>query len=846
MEEITINQKIAENYWVNKLANFNIRFYGRDTPGQEQKNEVFQLKIEKKLMKNFLQITGSNPFSEFVIFTSLYYILLYRYFYHTSIILVTGNPAGRLNASGKRKLYLHPGSYHNLTFKELAYTVKTEFEESVRYQDYDEDKLTQRLRDYNSGLEPTPFFGISYDAAVGKSGTFQGSELNLFIEDMGDSWNLALSFKPGSLEPFIAIQFLNNLQSLMMGSVYKQDVPVAQIEILTEKERQTITRDFNDTVKDFPSDKTIVDLFEEQVSKNPCKIALEYGKIVMTYKELNEKANQLSQYFIRKGLIKQNDIAGIFLPKSADAILALLAVLKAGGVYLPIATDYPEKRIRYIVEDSGMQFLITNDLHLSKIATAGVHCINLDEIILSDEDNKNPAIISLPEDLAYVIYTSGTTGSPKGVMIEHKSFINMSLDQVATFCVSEKDNVLLFASLSFDASLSEIFMTLFSGACLVIPDDDIIREKEKIVTFMHEKQISLVTFPPAYLPMFSQDELSTLRCIITAGEPAHAEKALECAQTTSYFNAYGPTECSVCVSIYQVTNQDEGKYVIPIGKPIANLSVFILDENYQVVPIGVTGKIYVSGVGLSRGYLNKKDLSADSFFPSPFKEGERLYKTGDLGRWLPGGVIEFSGRLDDQVKIRGYRVEMGEIEGALRSHSEIADAVVMALDPGMGTKELTAYIVCDSTLQMSEVRRYLEEQLPAYMIPVHYIRLETLPLTLNGKVEKKDLPLPSRSLMAGIAGYIAPRNKTESKLVQIWEDVLGADRVGVKDNFFELGGHSLKAIRLASRIYKEFEVRLGLRQLFASAVLEKQAELVDSALRTSFVNIASGREEITI
>ncbi|MDQ8014080.1 MAG: amino acid adenylation domain-containing protein [Flavobacterium nitrogenifigens] len=381
------------------------------------------------------------------------------------------------------------------------------------------------------------------------------------------------------------------------------------IDFLTEQEKYQLLVEFNDTDSEYPRDKTIVDLFEEQVRKTPNNIAVVFEETKLTYQELNEKSNQLAFCISSAYTINKEDIVGVFLPKSDSSIIALLAILKLGAVYLPIDTHYPQERIDFLIQDSSLKLLVADD---SDLQIDNCNVFNIKSVRLEGYSNENINIKFSSRNLAYVIYTSGSTGQPKGVMVEHSSNVNMSLDQIKTFGVTQNDKVVWFASVAFDASVSEIMMSLYSGAALCIPSEETIKDKEEFVEFLKATQSTVVTFPPSYLALLSNEDISGLRCIITAGESADPGTALRVtASGIAYYNAYGPIECAVCVSVYQSTGHAVEKRAIPIGKPISNTQIYILDDSLQIVPIGTPGKLFISGAGVARGYLNKPELTQE-------------------------------------------------------------------------------------------------------------------------------------------------------------------------------------------------------------------------------------------
>jgi len=625
----------------------------------------------------------------------------------------------------------------------------------------------------------------------------------------------------------------NQLERLLDAVVTHPSAPIRQLNYLSQKEKDQLLLEFNDTKTPYPSDKTMVGLFEAQVAERPDSVALVFEDKEFTYKELNEKANLLAHYLKKTYGIQPDDLLGIALDRNEWLIIAILGVLKSGGAYVPVDPAYPQDRIDYILADSGCKVLI-DEPELARF-------INEQHRY----SRRNPALVNQPDDLVYVIYTSGSTGRPKGCMLENRGVVNRLEWMWNQYGFSTEDIILQKTTFTFDVSVWEIFLPLCWGTKMVLCRKEDITSPERILSFISRQKVSCLHFVPGMLNAFISflsgndhlpGSLESLRKVITSGEALPVETVRNWYNLVDIplHNLYGPTEASIDVSYYPTTARDSK---IPIGRPIWNTRLYILDERRQLLPIGVAGEICIGGDGLARGYLNKPDLTAEKFVPDPFRKDERIYRTGDSGRWLPDGNIEFIGRKDDQVKIRGYRIELGEIESVLQAHSSIDAAVVLASSDNTGEKELTAYIVGKDLFNIPVLKAYLHKTLPAYMVPGHFVQLEALPLTPNGKTDRKRLAEMEVSLMQGSKAFAAPCTETEKELSLIWEKVLGKETIGRKDDFFELGGHSLKATRLASQIHKKFEVKIDFQELFAATILEEQALLIDQARRISFITI---------
>jgi amino acid adenylation domain-containing protein/non-ribosomal peptide synthase protein (TIGR01720 family) len=633
-----------------------------------------------------------------------------------------------------------------------------------------------------------------------------------------------------------------HFSTLVQQVVEQPAKAIGTIEYLGETEKNQLLLSFNDTAEEFSAGKTIVSLFEERAAQHPGHTAVVCEDRALTYAELNEQADRLAGYLRKTYNTAADDLVGILLDRSEKMIIAVLGVLKAGAAYVPIDPDYPRDRKEYMIQDSALKVLITQTDYFfesMEFFSGDVFAIDiqLDTLEANDEQLTAPA----PGSLAYVIYTSGSTGKPKGVMIGHKAIANTVQSQQRIFGAKEGEHCLQFASLSFDASVSEIFVALCSGAVLYVAKERERKDPRLLEQYLAEHSIDLATLPPAYLKMMDPKKLLPLKRLVTAGELATGE--LLAGYEGVYYNAYGPTETSICASVFQA----EGKLEpgpIPIGKPIHNAQVYIVDASAALVAVGVAGEICVSGAGLARGYLNRPELTAEKFVASPFREGERMYRTGDLGRWLPDGTIEFLGRKDDQVKIRGYRIELGEIEVTLQKHPAIESCAVIVHGILQGEKELVAYIVSEQELNTAEVRSWLDKSLPGYMIPAHFVQLEALPLTANGKLDRKALPDPQGAALGSGVEYAAARTEIEKCLVAVYEEVLKRQPIGIREDFFALGGDSIKSIQIVSRM-KQRGYALAIQDILLYPSIEDLATRVSVATRQAEQGIISGEIDLS-
>ncbi|CAN2534224.1 Tyrocidine+synthase+3 [Methylocapsa aurea] len=646
--------------------------------------------------------------------------------------------------------------------------------------------------------------------------------LSLSVDDLTESFRLTAQTQ-SPLDPKRICAYMNiALEGLVEALEHSPQTPARTIDILPQDERHRLLVEWNDTATDDPQDRLLHEMFEAQAARDPEAVALVYEGAQLSYGELNERANRLAHHLQTLG-VGPDVIVGLCVERSFEMIVALLGVLKAGGAYLPIDPDYPRDRIAYMIADAAPALVLTQE-HLRERLPETITTLRLDAdwSVVAQESAANPAPRATSQNLAYVIYTSGSTGRPKGVGVAHRGLQNRLSWMQAYFRLTHTDRILQKTPYGFDVSVWEFFWPLREGACLILHVSKRHGDPKSLEDIIERERVTTVHFVPSMLRAFmntsSLPTFANLRRVLCSGEelPSDLVERFHGAITTELCNLYGPTEASIDVTVYPCLREVQDKNV-PIGRPISNTQIYLLDPGSEPVPIGVAGELHIGGAGLARGYLGRPNLTAERFVPNPFGHaGERLYRTGDLARYRADGNIEFLGRIDHQVKIRGFRIELGEIEAALTRLPQLREAVVIASEDGRGDKRLVAYVVAaeGAALEIAELRGALARELPDYMIPAAFVALDALPLTPNGKIDRRALPAPD--LDAQIAHrYVAPRNATEEALCRIFADVLGIDRVGVDDDFFQLGGHSLLAIALVERARVE-RLHTDVRTLFAN------------------------------
>ncbi|WP_169924638.1 non-ribosomal peptide synthetase [Xenorhabdus mauleonii] len=639
--------------------------------------------------------------------------------------------------------------------------------------------------------------------------------LSLIAYELDNRLIIKLNYGDAWLADTQAQRLLCQLERILLAVASDPNQLHASITFLSEEERHTLLHTWNQTDMPYPQDKTLPQLFETQVEKTPDIVALVFAGEKLTYRQLNQRANQLAvvlreQYQQRFGTSLPADTPiALYLDRSLEMVISILAVLKAGGAYVPISPEYPAERVQFILTDTAAPYVITQQQHLTTLA-AYTQTFTEQPILITADDQtltvnqsaENPVPINTATDLAYIIYTSGTTGQPKGVMIEHKNVVHLITAEAELFNVTQRQKALMFAPYVFDGSAFELFPALLHGLTLYICSEAE-RNAPAVAKLIQREGIEIATLSPALLNSLMGTKLPSLQRLVTAGESPSLAMLDYFRLHSQVLNAYGPTEITVCATekYYQ-----SGDIATNIGKAIPNARLYVLDGHGNLSPIGAAGELYIGGAGLARGYLNQPQLTAERFVPNPFATAEdkakgytRLYKTGDLVRWLPNGELEFLGRNDFQVKIRGYRIELGEIENALISHPQVTQAVVIDREH-QGNKLLAAYLVAEEKLSDETLIEHLSAHLPAYMLPASFTRLDAIPLTLNGKLDRRALPAPT---WGNRNNYVAPRNALETQLCSIWQDVLGLERVGIEDNFFRIGGDSIISIKLVSKLRLE-------------------------------------------
>ncbi len=669
------------------------------------------------------------------------------------------------------------------------------FESDVVFEEYE---FNERLRSEGTNWQHREFHLVEESSfpltLYGTSGTGLALKISYDRRRFGD---LAIG------------RMLGHLKTLLEGMAANPEAQLATLPMLTQPEKQQVLAEWNDTRVDYPAKGCIHQQFEAQVERTPDAVALRFEGETLTYLELNQRANQLAHHLRSLGVGPDVPV-GVFMERSFEMVVALYGILKAGGAYVPIDPEYPAERLAFMLEDTEVPVVLTQAHLAARLPSprAQVLCLDSAWAAISRENADNPPPQATGENLAYIIYTSGSTGKPKGVMNVHRGIANRLSWMQDKFHLTEADWVLQKTPFSFDVSVWEFFWPLLVGAQLVIARPGGHKDSNYLVRLIAEQNITTIHFVPSMLQIFLEDQdlalCRSLKYVICSGEalPYDLQTRFFTRLDAGLYNLYGPTEAAVDVTCWECEPQD-GRQIVPIGRPIANTRLYILDSSLQPVPVGVAGELYIGGVQVARGYLHRPELTAERFVADPFSADPqaRLYKTGDLTRFLPGGEIEYLGRLDFQVKVRGFRIELGEIEAVLTLHPAVHEAVVVAREDVPGDKRLVAYLVpaAQAQLTVDALREFVKERLPEYMLPAAFVLLDALPLNSNGKVDRRRLPAPTMERRS-VRAYAPPQKELEKTIAAIWRELLQVEKVGLDDSFFDLGGHSLLIMRAHSRL----------------------------------------------
>ncbi|MCW9033347.1 MAG: amino acid adenylation domain-containing protein [Rhodospirillales bacterium] len=809
---------------------------------QSFEGDLVSFKVDQATVESLRKVSQNCGATMNMTLLAAYTILLSKYADQEDIVV--GTPiAGRTHASLQKivGMFVNPLAMRNqpkgtLSFHDFLHQVRGNALDAYSNQEYQFEDLVNDL-EIERNLSRSPLFDTVFAYLDDSNKKIKIDELDIELLDL--EWKIskyAVTLLVSEQEQGLACElefctklfrkstiekFGTHYTHILQQIARHPDRKINDIKLLTDTERQQILVEFNRTEHPYPKDQSIHELFEKQVAKQPDNIAVVFGKKSLSYLELNQRANQIGRTLLDEGVVKE-EIVAIIAEPSIDMIVATLGILKAGCAFLPIDQGCPEDRVKAMLDDSGARIVLETG-HGASCQDKSRTILKLYDENLFQGDDSNLRTTVRGKDLAYVIYTSGTTGKPKGVMIEHHSVNNLCTWYNEEFEMTAADRATKYARFNFDASVMEIFPYLQVGAALHILDDEMLLDLPRLNNYFNQNGITISFLPTQVCELFMELDNESLRVLLTGGD------RLRRLEPTNYHvvNNYGPTENTVVTTSCRLNAEEEG---IPIGRPVFNTHIYLLGQDNKLVPIGIPGELCVAGVGLARGYLNDSVRTDEKFVPNPFEPGTKMYRTGDLAKWLPDGRIEFIGRTDEQVKIRGCRTEPREVETTILAYEAVKDAVVVAREDCQNNNYLCAYIIWHKTEKFAELQSYLAKHLPDYMVPAFLLAVDKFPLNVNGKVDNNALPEPDIALPDG-QGQLTARNETEKKLVDLWCEILGRGQVSVQDNFFEIGGHSLRATIMLAKANKIFSTVVALSSVFDNPTIASLALCFEGAVR---------------
>lgn len=823
-------------------------------PVLSNRGSQLSFSLSPELTQVFKTFSQQEEATLFITLLTAFKVLLYRYTQQTDILVGT-TIAGRnreelesLIGFFVNTLVLRTDLSEQPSFRQLLRRVRQVALEAYAHQDLPFEKIVEKLQ-VERNLSHTPLFQVMFQLQNTPNQKLELASLTwetLEIHNQTTKFDLVLSMietEQGLIGNFYyntdlfatatIARMQGHFQTLLESIAANPDQEIGKLPLLTSGEQQQFL-EWNHTHFDYSQDQCIHQLFAEQVETTPEAIALVFEDTALTYQQLDQKANQLAHYLQKLG-VGTEVLVGICVERSLEMVIGILGILKAGAAYVPIDPEYPSERLAYMLEDSQVQVLLTQEKLLTQISHHHIKtvCLDSDWQEIAQEATSNLTCSVQGENLAYVIYTSGSTGKPKGAMNTHQGIYNRLLWMQTAYKLNAADRVLQKTPFSFDVSVWEFFWPLLNGASLVMAKPGGHGDRSYLIDLICKEQITTLHFVPSMLQVFLDGEdvqkCTSIKRVICSGEalPLNLQTRFFQRFNCELHNLYGPTEAAIDVTFWQCQKHNPWP-TVPIGQPISNIQIYILDSHLQPVPVGIPGELYIGGAGLARGYWHRPELTAEKFIPHPFinHPNQRLYKTGDLGRYLPDGNIEYLGRIDHQVKIRGFRIELEEIEAQLSAYSQIRETVVIVREDEPGEKSLVAYVSPDGdvNIQISELRSFLQSKLPAYMIPTNFVILPTLPLTPNGKINRKALPKPEKLRLKSTVAYVMPQTEIETKIVKIWQEVLKIEQIGIEDNFFELGGHSLLMVRVQQQLQEVLKISVPILELFRYPTISSLAD----------------------
>jgi amino acid adenylation domain-containing protein len=849
-----------ERFWREALAGFTAPTPLPVSPASLGKRElggegVEEFRLSTELTSALRSFAGSNGLSLNTLLQGAWSLLLHHYSDEDDIVYGATRACRRTAIEGADAmigLFINtlPVRVKLSPDQTVLSLLKSVREQHVRIRPYEHSPL-HKVQQWSSVPPGTSLF----ESLV----VFENYLLNSYLRSRGGSWHkrefiyrgrtnypltilgyddaeilIRIEYDEDRFDKDLIRRMAGHMRMLLTQMAACPEKKVSEIGITTEEEHRQIVVEWNDTARDYPTHRCLHELFEAQVERTPDHTALLYGDRRLTYGELNARANQLGRVLRSAGVGPEVPV-GVFMERSPEMVISLYGILKAGGAYVPLDPEYPHERVAFMLEDTKVPVILTQKHLLGSIpaSTARTLCVDDEWPAIARESSDNLDSGVRADNLAYIIFTSGSTGRPKGAMNEHRGIVNRLVWMQEEYRLNASDRVIQKTPYSFDVSVWEFFWPLLYGATLVVARPGGHRDSAYLVQTIVDHCITTIHFVPSMLQIFLEDRnvgnCRSLKRVICSGEalPYELQERFFNLLDAELHNLYGPTEAAVDVT-YWACRRNSDLHLVPIGRPVANTQTFILNRYMQPVPIGIPGELYLGGIQVGRGYMNRPDLTAEKFIPDPFRQepGARLYKTGDLCRYLPDGNVEYIGRTDFQVKIRGLRIELGEIEFVIGQHPDIREAVVIAREEG-GDKRLVAYLIArdGKTVNVDELRGHLKDKLADYMIPSAFMQMEFFPLTSSGKVDRRALPVPEGKRQIETV-FVAPEGEIEKAIATIWKDVLKLEKVGTQDNFFDLGGHSLLLVRVMNRIQQSLGKEIGIVDMFQRPTIRDLAKFL--------------------
>lgn len=823
-------------YWLQKLANepvvTGIPLDFKRSPKTTVRDQSIELAIDEETQSRLCKVCGENLLLTFAAGVAAIKVCLYRYTRLEDVIIGTAiHEQYRQLTLDNKILVLRDHVSGDHTVRQLLEQVLQTITEAYAHQRYSFNRLLQHL---NIGMPSNraPLFNV----VALLENINQYEDVSRLHHDVTVIFAIRDGLLSGVVEysadlfrPETMTVFARHLETTLREMMARPDAKVSELQLLSERKKRELVFDYNDTACEFPREQTIAQLFEAQVEQTPNSVALVFEEQTLTYRQLNERVNQLA-HMLRRFEVGPGTLVGIYLEHSLEAVIGILGVLKTGAAYVPLDPTHPPPRTAYMLTNAGVSILLTHEALADRIRdrVSVALCLDSDwESSISFESIENPNYQTKPADLAYIIFTSGSTGTPKGVEITNAALVNYVWWAKDTYLRGANPDFPLYSSLAFDLTVTSLFVPLITGQRLLV-----YRQKENefsLSAVLDDNQAGVLKLTPSHLALLKDrdNRRSSVQRIIVGGEAFETDLALKVWNSfggeVEIYNEYGPTEATVGCMVHLFNPRRDTRGVVPIGKPVANAQIFLLDENLNPVPENVLGEIYISGQGLARGYLNNQQQTAERFVDNPLLPGRKMYRTGDIGRWLPEGTLEYVGRNDEQVKFHGYRLELNEVRSLLNQHSQARDSVVLLLKDNNGNDVLVAYYVSNQELDTGALRAILGRHLAEETIPNFFVHLTELPLTSNGKIDRRRLPTLEDIRQKVKSDFVAPRTPTEHFIAETWRQVLGLPKVGINDNFFGLGGHSMSAIQIISRINEAYQVEAPMRSVFDAPTIAELA-----------------------